>query len=269
MRGFFWGFVFCFAMHQTYSQQSVSNYKYVVVPEGYEFLKENDAYQLNSLTKFLFKKYGFTAFLRGEELPEELNANGCLGLTANVSKNSGVFVTKLIVTLKDCTGTIVFTSKEGTSREKEFKAAYHEALRDAFTDVKNLKYVYDGKNTNEEDIPVKPEVVPVPLVEIADSSQIKEVPEKVTAESENSIWYLYNDVKYMLKKQEYGYELFQDKNGNIISIGKIVKSNRENSFIVKAGDLSGNGYFDAYRNFILERINPATDKVITDTFARQ
>ena len=42
-----------------YSQSNLNDYKYVIVPNKFDFLKENDQYQLNSLAAFLFEKYGF------------------------------------------------------------------------------------------------------------------------------------------------------------------------------------------------------------------
>ena len=44
----------------SWAQMSLNDYKYVSVPEKFDFLKSNDQYQLNSLTFFLLKKKGFT-----------------------------------------------------------------------------------------------------------------------------------------------------------------------------------------------------------------
>ena len=41
----------------------------MVISEQFEFQTEKDKYQLNSLTKFLFNKYGFHAFFNAE-VPE-------------------------------------------------------------------------------------------------------------------------------------------------------------------------------------------------------
>lgn len=285
-RVFFFGLAFFF-INNFWAQNSVNDYKYVIVPEGYVFLRENDDYQLNSLTKFLFEKYGFTAFIRGEDLPEDLKINGCKGLRADVRKNSGILKTKLIVDLIDCNGAVVFSTKEGTSREKEYKKSYHEALRNAFKDIQALNYKYNGKkehliaasnpqpNTSKEvKNSVEDVVVAKSKSESADVTIKKEnnktkVREKADISSQKTISFIYNDEIYVLNKREFGFELSQKKGNSIVSLGKILKSSRKNDYIVNAGDLSGSGYFDAYGNFILDRINPATDKLITDTFARQ
>jgi len=285
-RVFFFGLAFFF-INNFWAQNSVNDYKYVIVPEGYVFLRENDDYQLNSLTKFLFEKYGFTAFIRGEDLPEDLKTNGCKGLTADVRKNSGLLKTKLIVDLKDCNGIVVFSTKEGTSREKEYKKSYHEALRNAFKDIQALNYKYNGKKENMVAVTSPQSNVPkevnnsvenaAPTMTKSESANsminekntLEQVREKTIVSSQKTISLTYNDETYLFNKKEFGFELSQKKGSSILSLGKILKSSRKNDYIVNAGDLSGSGYFDAYGNFILDRINPATDRLITDTFARQ
>lgn len=249
------------------AQKNINEYKYVVVPKSYNFLKGEDTYQLNSLTKFLLTKYGFEAFIQEENFPEDLRANGCKALRVDVKRRSGVFLTRLTLELTDCNGSVVFTSVEGKSRKKEFKAAYHEALRITLASVEALNYTYSG---DKEEKIVKKEVVKTPSVKKGEPIQTKEVKEtvEVTTPSENLITYLFNDASFLFKKQDYGYEVFKNEEKQT-PIGKIFKSASGKNYIVQAGDLSGNGYFDGYGNFILERINPATNKLITDTFARQ
>lgn len=140
---FFSIFIACFIVTSVFSQASLDNYKYVLVPKKYDFLKEQDQYQVNSLTKFLFNKYGFTALFQGDDYPKDLSLNRCLGLRSNVIKGSGLFKTKLTVELKDCNDKVIFTSQEGESREKDFKTAYNLALRDAFKSIEALDYKYE------------------------------------------------------------------------------------------------------------------------------
>jgi hypothetical protein len=134
--------VFC--SFSGYSQNALGHYKYVVVPEKFNFLKQNDQYSLNSLTKGLLQYKGFTAYFDNNELPAEVANNKCLALTADVSEKSGMFTTGLTLLLKDCRGNIVFKSKEGKSREKEYKVAYDMALRDAFTSLNQVSYADSG-----------------------------------------------------------------------------------------------------------------------------
>lgn len=127
-----------------FSQLTLNNYKYIIVPERFGFLKQDNLYGMNTLTKLLLKEKGFEAFLNNEGLPAEVAANKCNALFADVTSSSGVFVTKLTLTLKDCQGNIVFKSKEGKSREKEFQTAYDMALRDAYTSLEAVPYKYEA-----------------------------------------------------------------------------------------------------------------------------
>ncbi|MDN3547444.1 hypothetical protein [Mucilaginibacter aquaedulcis] len=139
--------LFLFLTFSGYAQNSINNYKYVIVPEKYSFLKENDQYSLNSLTKYLLQDRGFTTYIDNAELPTELANNKCNALTADLLEKGGMFTTSVTLLLKDCHGNIVFKSKEGKSREKEYKVAYNMALRDAFTSLDEIKYAYNGSTT--------------------------------------------------------------------------------------------------------------------------
>jgi hypothetical protein len=135
------------------AQVDLNKYKYIIVPNKYDFFKEADKYQLNSLTKFLFDKYGFKAIMDNEKLPKELGANPCLALRSNVLDSSGLFRTKLVVELRDCNNELIFSSREGVTREKEYSKAFNLALRDAFVSFKSIDYEYQPGP--EEDTPVE------------------------------------------------------------------------------------------------------------------
>lgn len=126
-----------------YAQNNVNNFKYVIVPNEYDFQHEPDEYQLNSISEFLFNKYGFTAIMQDDEFPEDLKKNGCLALRADVIKDKSMFITKLHVILKNCTDQIIFEGPNGESREKKYEVAYNYALREAFLYVKALNYKYE------------------------------------------------------------------------------------------------------------------------------
>lgn len=128
------------------SQESLNDYKYVIVPNSFEFLNEPDKYQLNSLTKFLFEKYGFTAIMAEDVMPDDFIRNSCLALKSNVIRDRSLFNSKLQVELKNCRGQVVFTSKVGESKDKSFKTAYHIALREAFTSFETVNYTYVPNN---------------------------------------------------------------------------------------------------------------------------
>lgn len=176
-----------------FSQTSLNNYKYIIVPKKYGFLKSEDQFQLNSLTKFLFNKYGFEALMEGENYPEELNNNRCLALTADVIKDSGFLKTKIQIELKNCNGLTVYTTQVGESREKDFNKAYSEALRNSFKELEtmNYKYVPDVKVTDNtvQETTAQTEVskeIEQLKAEIENLKQEKTVPTNVTNTAPNS-----------------------------------------------------------------------------------
>ncbi len=122
---------------------AINNYKYIIVPVKYDLMNDADKYQLNSLTKFLFNKYGYEAYLENDSFPDDLKLNRCLALTADFVKVKGGFLgTRVKFNLIDCKQNIVVSSRVGKSRQKEFKKAYNLSLRDAFVTFQNFPYKY-------------------------------------------------------------------------------------------------------------------------------
>ena len=131
------------ATMSSWAQLSINNYKYISVPDKFDFLKSKDQYQLNSLTEFLLKKNGFTVLNKSGNYPMDLAQNNCLLLNANVVKIKGLLTTKLQLLLTNCKNTVVFSSEIGKSKLKDYQKAYHEALRDVFT-LSEFNYAYVG-----------------------------------------------------------------------------------------------------------------------------
>ena len=134
-------FFFISIISKGFSQSSLSDYSFVIVPERFNFLNEDDKYQLNSIAEFLFNKHGFHAF-KSDKAP---NAKRCDGLYADVDNVSAILRTKLELVLRDCNGFEVYRSPEGVTRLKEFKQAHQDALRRAFE-------YFDGMEVNQKEI---------------------------------------------------------------------------------------------------------------------
>lgn len=166
--------LFLLLSFSAYSQNTINNYKYVLVPEKFSFLKQNDQYSLNSLTKGLLEYKGFTVYFDNTQLPADVANNRCRTLSADLLEKGGMFTTTLTLLLKDCQGNIVFKSKEGKSREKEYKVAYNMALRDAFTSLDQVPYSYNG-STNESAQPTITTTVPAAPVKPAVAASIEPV----------------------------------------------------------------------------------------------
>lgn len=181
--------LFTLFVAQGFAQKNnINSYKYIVVPSQYEFQKNEDAYQVNSLTKFLFNKEGFTVYMTNETIPEELAKNSCMALRAMVVNNSGMFSTKMQLKLVDCYNNVIYLTEEGNSREKDYKRGYHEAIREAFEEIKTLNYKYQpAAELKEEQVKVVENEFARPIVkevvEAVDDIQVKEVEEVKVVET--------------------------------------------------------------------------------------
>ena len=119
--------------------QNLNEYKYAILPSKFPFSKEENAHNLNALSKMYLQKYGFETYFHNEAAPDEFILSYCNKIFVDVTENSSIFITKLKITIKDCKGTILATSEQGTSKEKEYRVAYNEALRMAFDNFSLLK----------------------------------------------------------------------------------------------------------------------------------
>ena len=119
--------------------QNINDYKYALVPTKFSFLKEENQYNLNLLTKMYLQKYGFETYYNNETAPDDFVNSNCNKIFVDIVNNSNMFTTKLKVVIKDCKNNILISSEEGASREKEYKVAYNEALRMAFDNFSVLK----------------------------------------------------------------------------------------------------------------------------------
>ena len=135
--------------------QDLNQYKYVSVPAKFSFLKETNQYNLNVLSKMYMQQFGFETFFDTDEVPKDFLENNCNKIYFDVLENNNMFSTKLTVVLKDCQGKVLFTSKEGINKEKEYKVSYNLALREALNSMKTIQYKYAGDKVVEEKIVVQ------------------------------------------------------------------------------------------------------------------
>lgn len=198
-----------------YSQSDLSEYSFVVVPDSFEFLNQRDEYQLNSLTKHLFNRNGFHAFLN-TELPD---VRRCDGLWADVEGSPGFVYTRIVVILKDCNGNEVYRSIEGTSKIKAYNRTYQDALRKAFRSITALNVqqkeirLYgeekESKDVQIQDIPIKAK----PISEITSPKAEPDLPKiNIVLPKEKFSSYNREGSTYLLRKTASGYSLYQETN---------------------------------------------------------
>lgn len=116
-------------------------YSYVVVPRTLQEFEHENQYHTSTLLKYLLSENNFAAYYEGD-VPEALQ-DKCQGLRIDMLDESNMFRTKVFLVMKDCEGREVFRTMEGSSRAKELKDGYDEALRSAFKSIAALDYHYE------------------------------------------------------------------------------------------------------------------------------
>ncbi|MDT0644807.1 hypothetical protein RM553_18345 [Zunongwangia sp. F363] len=263
----------------TGNAQSLNNYRYVIVPESFEFSDSKNEYQLNALTKFLLQKYGFETVMKSAEKPAELQGNPCKALYADVMNDSGLFVTKLTLVLRDCYDKVVFQSEEGRSREKDFKTAFHEALRDAFTSLEEQGYDYSEAVITATPVPAvegevasdTPQKEQKALPEEQEDAEVEvvEVVEEEAAENavSNSNIYVLDNAEYYLEETADGYAFYQK--GMAEPFAALIKSEKENSFIYSSINKQGLAYFDEGGDLVVEFFDRNKNKTVKAVYTLQ
>jgi hypothetical protein len=196
-------------MSYGFSQKTVNDFQFVAVPEFYDFLHEKDQYQLNTYTKFLLNKYGFNAYFESE-LP---NVKRCDGLYATLEGKPGFVYTRLTVVLKDCEGNEIFRGFTGSSKEKDYKRAYHEALRKAFESVKELyadqkDLVVSPNDNSSEAQEVNVQKMSDVIVEEDDSVTFG-TGVKMNTEPSSEAFYSNNGSSFKLSETQQGFALWE------------------------------------------------------------
>jgi hypothetical protein len=224
-------------------QERLSAFSYVVVPERFDFQYETDQYQLNSLLKFLFNKYGFHAFF-SSELPE---VSRCDGLYAEIEQLNGFVWTELSVRLVDCDGVLFYQTKTGRSKLKNYAKAYVEALRMAFESIEILG-VRQGpmqilqKPGGESAVIESSQETKKPISTMEESSMVSTNQSsgqdtKTTTPNDQSpmkdetvvlgllpdvplMNFVSSDVSYLLRRTDLGYQWYQESTQDLIYQGK-------------------------------------------------
>jgi hypothetical protein len=230
--------------------QSVNDYKAVIVPLRYDFIKTDNQYRLATLTKSNLLKAGFEAYYTNEQLPDGLT-DRCQVLYIDVKKDNAFLVTKLFIQLKDCYGQVVYTSEVGKSKEKEYEVAYKESLDNAFKSLYALHYKYSGKFV----APAKTPVVQKNTAEtLAAASVVAPAAVAVKVAAPTTVSPDLKDPNLLYAQPtESGYQLI-DKTPKVVM--KLFKTSQANVYIATKDNVQGSlilkedgqWYFESYQN---------------------
>ncbi|RBQ11888.1 hypothetical protein [Pedobacter miscanthi] len=231
------------------AQPNINHYKYIIVPEKYSFLKQPNQYNLNGVTKALFEGMGFTVYYDNADLPTEIAGDRCKALTADVLEKNSMFVTNLTVVLKDCKGTVVLKSKEGKSREKEYKTSFNLALQDAFSSLNDFRYTAGSTPETSIPAPATTTTAAAPAQEVKTEAVPAPVSQPATTGTKLTEAVLY------AQPINNGYQLV-DATPKIVMT--LLKTSVEDFFIASNGGIAGvvlkkNGswFFEYYKNNVL------------------
>ncbi len=234
------------------AQNKLNKYPAVLIPKQFNFQTEPGEYNLNTIIKSSFTKYNFKAYINGEDIPD--NIDPCDVLHLDVSKK-GLLVNKMSLIFNDCYGKEIYTSIEGKSRLKEFDKSYYEAIGLALKDdnIVHHKYIPEKKVIVAQKVPTpKPVVAAIPTK----TSPTPLIKGTILLELRGQLY-------EFVQKSKTLYEVYKDK-----KLLGTLKKQSDDGYQMKAGTLSGAGKFDDFGNFILTRVNPANQAIITDTLVR-
>lgn len=119
----------------------LDRYKYIQVPLQFDGFKKVNQFQTSTLIKYNFVQQGFNA-IYDNAIPPDLAQNPCLGLKTQFIDDSSLLRTKVRLALLDCEGELVFETLEGSSKAKDYKLAYQEAIQNAMMSFNGLIYFY-------------------------------------------------------------------------------------------------------------------------------
>jgi len=267
-------FLIILSFQCNWAQKQLNNYKYVIVPKRFEFQNKPNSYRINSLTKYLLGKKGFNTLLDDQVLPDDVLKNRCLALNVKMLVKSNMMQTKVNIAFINCKNKVVYTSGEGSSREKEYQKSYNEAIRGAFKSFDNYKYNYTPQPIKKvklanvvetkvisKDISIntntKPLIKKEPIKKI---THVKNIKTQINKTLILNGLYVYNSENYEIAKFK-KYYIFSKHihKGNTYKtqpLGFIYKTSKKGSYMVKTTN--------TFIGYLLENGNFVIDDVASD-----
>lgn len=135
-------FLLLFVFGNLFAQNTINNYKYLVVPVRFTIQKEPQQYGLNVLTKNYFEQLGFQVFMSDEVAPNHVAH--CDKIFLDVTGSNNMIRTTLKITITDCNQKILLISPEFSDRDKSNQIAFSKALRAALKSIGEKGYAYES-----------------------------------------------------------------------------------------------------------------------------
>lgn len=233
-----------------HGQDTQKKFRYAIVPLQYTFTSEPNQFQLNVLTRVMLQEEGFEVYMsEGEEIPERVAENQCLSLKAKVIKDKGLFTTNLRFQLINCYGNLVYESV-GSSREKSYKDAYQEALKEAIAEFQSVSYKYVQKDFKEEQ---------ETIVEVDTTN------ENLPFEKRASLYTIAENSYWLVKNNE-DYFLYLDKGETVFATLKLADIG---TYAYDSDKIDGAAYFTAEGDLVVEYLDKNKDAVQKLVYKKQ
>jgi len=134
--------------------------KVIIISNKYEFQKEKNTYNINTMLKAILVSNNYQVFFDDEELPFEIAQNKCNALTGVLIDNSNLLVRKIKFQIRDCQNNLLFETAEVKTREKDIQNAYIETIKLLSPELKK----YDATVIQEKEVVATEELVDTPKI---------------------------------------------------------------------------------------------------------
>lgn len=134
--------------------------KAIIISNKYEFQKEKNTYNINTMLKAILVSNSYQVFFDDEELPVEIAQNKCNALTGVLIDNSNLLVRKIKFQIRDCQNNLLFETAEVKTREKDIQNAYIEIIKLLSPELKK----YDTTIIQDKEVVATSELVDVPKI---------------------------------------------------------------------------------------------------------
>ena len=121
-------------VHAVKAQDNRHQITCIIVPTKFEAFNAENKHYTSTFTKQTLSAAGYRVAY-DTELPPDVAYNNCRGLTADLIDKSNMFNTKLHFEFKDCEGKVVYTTDQGTSKDKDYKRAFRQAILIAMNNI--------------------------------------------------------------------------------------------------------------------------------------
>jgi Zn-finger nucleic acid-binding protein len=226
----------------SYAQASISDYHFILIPQQFEFQRQQDEFRLNTYIRHLFNQNGFNAIydVEMEGLPR------CEGVFLELKENNSMFQTKITIHIKDCMGNELLATEEGASRAKDYETAYKEAFERAFEEIPTLgvqqKELKQIGSTLEKQNKV--------------TKTLRNIPEK-----DDLILYFNNGKNYLLKKAAQGWELYEVDGTENIFTAKLTATRRNGIYLFVKEGYTAMASFDDEGNLLVEGVDESGNSI--------